>query len=403
MLSVVARPRRVPKFFLLGQIVSLALCALSVVFGHIDSSHAQTPPPPTVTVSKPLAQTITQWDEFSGRFEAIESVEVRPRVSGFIEKIHFKDGETVEAGQPLFTIDKRPFEIEMLGAKATIEQRKAEVQLQVAEVERARPLVKSRTMATRDFETRESNLAVAKARLASAEATLRAAELDLKWATVTAPISGRISDRKVDVGALVTGGAAGATVLTTIVSLNPIYFVFDGSESDYLRYVRAAKDGSRPSSRNTNNPVRIKLADEKGWSRTGEMDFVDNRLNVRSGTIRARAIVDNPDELLTPGLFGRLQLFGGKIEALLLPDKAIVSDQTKKIVFVVDQSNKVVGKPVELGPLWRGGLRAIKSGIAANDQVVINGIANPAVRPGATVTTEAGKIEAPEQPSSSNE
>ena len=349
-------------------------------------------PPPTVTVAKPLAKRITQWDEFSGRFEAVESVEVRPRVSGFVEKIHFKDGQLIKAGDLLFTIDKRPFEIEVASAQATIEQRKAEVALQKSEVERARPLLKSRAVTRRDFEQRRARLAIAQASLASAEASLRAAELDLSWATVTAPIAGRISDRRVDVGALVTGGASGATVLTTIVSLDPIYFVFDGSEADYLRYVRMARNGDRPSSRDTDNPVRIKLADEDEWTRKGKMDFVDNRLDSRSGTIRARAIVENPDNFLAPGIFGRLQLFGGELDALLVPDKAIVSDQMRKIVFVLGDKNQVGAKAVKLGPLQPGGLRVIRSGISADDQIVINGIANPAVRPGATVTPEKGEI-----------
>lgn len=375
-------------------VVTFVLCQ-SAFF--IPPSVFAQPQQPTVTVAKPLSKKITQWDEFSGRFEAIEQVDVRPRVSGFIEKIHFEDGQLVKAGDPLFTIDKRPFEIAVVSAKATIERRKAEVALQVAEVERARPLVKSRTIAQRDFETREANLAVAKAQLEAAKATLRSAELDLAWAVVTAPISGRISDRRVDVGALVTGGAAGATLLTTIVSLDPIYFVFDGSEADYLRYVRAARNGARPSSRETANPVRIKLADEKDWSRTGRMNFVDNRLDSRSGTIRARAIVDNDDGLLAPGVFGRMQLFGGEFNALLIPDKAIVSDQTRKIVFVVGDDGKIKGTPVELGPLWKGGLRAIKSGVSGEDRIVINGIANPAVRPGATVTPEAGEIPVPDE------
>ena len=374
-----------------GLVPTAAMTALLFVVGASANVYAQAPPPP-VTVAHPLAKRITQWDEFSGRFEAVQSVEVRARVSGFIEKIQFKDGQIVKAGDPLFTIDKRPFQIAVESAQATIAQRKAEVDLQVSEVERARPLVKSRVLTRRDFETREANLAVARAHLASAEATLRAAELDLTWANVTAPIPGRISDRRVDVGALVTGGAAGATVLTTIVSLDPIYFVFDGSEADYLRYTRLARAGSRPSSRDNDNPVRIMLADEETWSRTGKMDFVDNRLDTRSGTIRARAIVANPDRLLTPGLFGRMQLFGGEVDALLVPDKAIVSDQTRKIVFTVDKENTVGAKQVELGPLQAGGLRVIQSGIANDDWVVISGIANPAVRPGAKVTPERGEI-----------
>ncbi len=353
----------------------------------VSPARAQAPMPP-VTVANPVSQQITQWDEFSGRFEAIESVNVRARVSGFIEKVHFKDGQMVKAGDLLFTIDKRPFQIAVESAQAEIAQRKADVALQISEVERARPLLRSRTLTERDFETRDANLAIARARLSAAEATLRAAQLDLDWADVTAPISGRISDRRVDVGALVTGGAAGATVLTAIVSLDPIYFEFDGSEADYLRYVRLARLGTRPSSREKRNPVRIKLADQEAWSIKGQMDFVDNRLDPRSGTIRARAIVDNPDFMLTPGLFGRLQLFGGKFDALLVPDKAIVSDQTKKVVFIVDENDVVGAKPVTLGPLQEGGLRVIKSGLSADDRVVINGIANPAVRPGAKVKTE---------------
>lgn len=371
----------------------LSLCAMVLSIGMIGAAIAQQPPAPTVTVSPPLQKHIVQWDEFSGRFEAVESVEVRPRVSGFIEKIHFDDGQMVEAGTLLFTIDKRPFEIEVESAKATIDQRKAEVALQVSEVERARPLIRSGTVTERDFQTRQANLAVAKAQLASAEAALRAAELNLAWAEVKAPISGRLSDRRVDVGTLIAGGGAGnATVLTTIVSLDPIYFVFDGSEADYLRYVRLDKSGSRTSSRDKANPVRIKLADEAGWPHTGKMNFVDNRLNSRSGTIRGRAIVDNPDQLLAPGLFGRLQLFGGEMDALLVPDKAIVADQTRKIVFVLGKDNIVQANPVDLGPLQPGGLRVITSGLSKDDRVVINGIANPAVRPGAKVTPEEGSI-----------
>ncbi|MEL7048417.1 MAG: efflux RND transporter periplasmic adaptor subunit, partial [Pseudomonadota bacterium] len=277
---------------------------------------------------------------------------------------------------------------------AAIAQRKAEVALQISEVERAKPLVKSRAVTERDLDQREANLLVAQAQLAAAEANLSRAELDLQWADVRAPISGRVSDRRVDVGALIGGGQSGgeATILTSIVSLDPIHFSFDASEADYLRYVRLSRSGKRASSRDSGNPVRIRLLDEKGWPWSGTMDFVDNRLSARSGTIRGRAIVGNPDRVLTPGLFARMQLFGGEYDALLIPDKAIVADQTRKIVFVVSDDNKVVPKPIELGVLQAGGLRVIKSGLTATDKVVIDGIANPAVRPGATVTPESGEI-----------
>ncbi|MEO0729465.1 MAG: efflux RND transporter periplasmic adaptor subunit [Pseudomonadota bacterium] len=355
-----------------------------------EHAHAQAPAP-QVTVAQPLAKSVTRWDEFSGRFEAVDNVDVRPRVSGFVEKVHFEDGQIVAAGDLLFSIDKRPFEIEVAVAAAAIARAKAQVGLQENEVERARPLARSRTLSRRDLQQREANLDIARAELASAEATLRSARLNLEWADVRAPIGGRVSNNKVGVGALVTGGSSQATILTTIVSLDPIHFVFDASEADFLRYVRLFQSGKRPSSRDAGNPVRIKLSDEEGWPHTGRMDFVDNQLNPRSGTIRGRAILKNGDQILTPGLFGRMQLFGGEFDALLVPDSAIVSDQARKIVFVVDANNKVGARPVTLGPL-DAGLRVVQSGLQPDDRVVINGIANPAVRPGATVNPIAGDI-----------
>ncbi len=374
-------------------LIILSAFLTMISFVAIDVS-AQAPQAPPVTVANPIAKRITQWDEFSGRFEAMDNVEVRPRVSGFIDKIHFKDGDMIESGAVLFTIDKRPFEITLAAAQAEMANAKAQVKLQTAEVARAKPLEKKKLLATAELEKRQAGLASALAQVQAAEASIRSAKLNLEWTDVRAPIAGRLSDAKVDVGTLVTGGAGTTTLLTTIVRLDPIYFVFDGSEADYLRYVRASQSGERPSSRNTANPVRIKLSDEEGWPWSGKMEFVDNQLDPRTGTIRARAIVDNKKLFLSPGLFGRMQLYGGEIDALLIPDSAIVSDQTKKIVFVVNSENKVEARPVVLGPLSEG-LRAIKSGLAAADRTVINGIANPAVRPGATVKPENGEIKIP--------
>lgn len=374
-------------------LIILSAFLTMISFVAIDVS-AQAPQAPPVTVANPIAKRITQWDEFSGRFEAMDNVEVRPRVSGFIDNIHFKDGDMIEAGAVLFTIDKRPFEITLAAAEAEMANAKAQVKLQTAEVARAKPLEQKKLLATSELEKRQAGLASALAQVQAAEASIRSAKLNLEWTDVRAPIAGRLSDAKVDVGTLVTGGAGTTTLLTTIVRLDPIYFVFDGSEADYLRYVRASQSGERPSSRNTANPVRIKLSDEEGWPWSGKMEFVDNQLDPRTGTIRARAIVDNKKLFLSPGLFGRMQLYGGEIDALLIPDSAIVSDQTKKIVFVVNSENKVEARPVVLGPLSEG-LRAIKSGLAAADRTVINGIANPAVRPGATVKPENGEIKIP--------
>jgi membrane fusion protein, multidrug efflux system len=369
-----------------------AVVAIMAAMAGPSLLSAQGAPTPTVTVSQPVSKRVTQWDEFSGRFVALDNVEVRPRVSGFIEKIHFKDGDMVDAGALLFTIDQRPFEIALAAAEAEMANAKSQVKLQLADVKRAQGLEKKQLLATSELEKRQASLSTARAQVQAAKAAIRSAKLDLEWTEVRAPISGRLSDAKVDVGALVTGGAATTTLLTTIVRLDPIYFVFEGSESDYLRYVRASKNGERPSSRTTANPVRIKLSDEKGWPWTGKMEFVDNQLDASSGTIRARAIVENKDQFLAPGLFGRLQLFGGEFDALLVPDKAVVSDQTQKIIFVVNDEDTVEARPVELGAM-SGGLRVIKTGLSKGDRVVINGIANPMVRPGAKVKPEAGAIE----------
>ncbi len=364
--------------------VCLALCVCA------PPAAAQAPPPPPVTVAQPIAKRITTWDEFSGHFEAIEAVQVRPRVSGFIEEVRFKDGEIVKAGQPLFTLDQRSFKLAVEVAQAEVARTKAQVAFQETEVDRAAPLVKSGAVTERDYTQRAANLAIAQAQQQSAEAALRTAQLNLEWTVVTAPVQGRISDKKVDPGNLVV---ASETVLTTIVSLDPIHFVFDASEADYLRYTRLYQSGARPSSREVANPVRVKLADEDTFSHEGRMDFVDNQMNARSGTMRGRAILDNKDGLLVPGVFGRLQLFGGDVDALLIPDAAVISDQMRKIVLAVDNNGKVVAKPVTLGPLNEG-LRVVISGLDKADKVIIDGIANPMVRPGVMVASEPGEIKA---------
>lgn len=374
-----------------GASVSLALLVGTLV--QTAAGLAQTPPPPPVTVANPLEKRIKIWDEYWGRFEAVESVEVRARVSGFIDKIHFKDGQLVNAGDVLYTIDPRPFAIAVESARADISRMKAQVALAENEVDRARPLLKSGAVTERELDQRGSALAVMKAQMAGAEAALKSAELNLEWTTVKAPISGRISDAKVDVGNLISGGNTQTTLLTTIVSLDPIHFVFDVSEADYLRYARMRVNGTRPSSRDNANPVLIKLADEDAWKHEGHMDFVDNQINARSGTMRGRAIFDNPDKLLLPGVFARLRLFGGDADSLLVPDSAIVSDQTRKIVFAVGEDETVKAVPVTLGDINEG-LRIVKSGLNRSDRIVINGLANPFVRPGAKVTPEPGEIKA---------
>jgi RND family efflux transporter MFP subunit len=244
----------------------------------------------------------------------------------------------------------------------------------------------------KDLDQRRANLDSAVATAQSADAALRNAALNLEWSEVRAPLGGRISDRKVDVGNLVAGGqGTSTTLLTTIVRLDPIYFVFEASEADYLRYARRAAAGGNDAARDAPTPVQINLADETDWPHRGVMNFVDNRLSSRSGTIRGRAILDNKDQFLAPGTFGRVRVFGGDIDAVLIPDQAVSSDQANKVVMTVGPDNKIVPKPVVLGPMAEG-LRVVTCGLGASDVVVISGIANPFVRPGAVVDPVPGEI-----------
>ena len=296
---------------------------------------ASSPQPPPVTVAHPLQKKITEWDEYTGRFVPLASVEVRARVSGFIDSIHFTDGQIVKQGDLLFVIDPRPYKLAVEQATADVERAKARLEIATLDVERAAPLARSQTLTAREFDTRKSTQREAAGQVASAEAALNQAKLNLEWTEVRAPLSGRISDRRVDAGNLISGGQTGATLLTVIVSIDPIRFAFDGSEADYLRYVHLARAGRRPSSRDAPNPVSVRLADESDYKHHGKMDFVDNVVNPRTGTIRGRAIFENKDGVLLPGFFGRLRLFGGEHDALLVPDSAIASDQSRKIVFTV--------------------------------------------------------------------
>src|SRR5882757_584462 len=352
------------------------------------------PPPPPVTVARPLQKTITEWDEYTGRFTAVETVEVRARVSGFIDSIHFKDGDIVKQGDLLFIIDPRPYRIAVEQAKADLERARAKLDIASLDLERATPLVQTQVVTGREFDTRRSTQRDAAGAVASSEAAVKQASLNLEWTEVRAPIAGRISDRRVDAGNLITGGQTGATLLTAIVSIDPIYFIFDGSEADFIRYLRLAAIGARPSSRDAPNPVSVRLADEQDYKHQGKMNFVDNVVNAKTGTIRGRAVFDNKDGLLTPGFFGRMRLFGGKHDALLIPDSAIASDQASKIVFTVADDGTVGTKRIEIGPIVDG-LRMVRSGLAQTDRIVVEGIQR--ARPGQKVTPESGKVEAANQ------
>ena len=375
------------RIVLLGSLILTA----NVLASCDSKSTSTSAPPPAVSVSHPLQKSITEWDEYTGRFTPLETVEIRARVSGFIDSVHFHEGQIVKKDDLLFVIDQRPYQIAVEQAKADIERAQAKLDIATQDVNRATPLIQNQTLTEREFDTRKSIQRDASGQLASANAALKQAQLNLEWTEVRAPIAGRISDKRVDAGNLITGGQTGATLLSVIVSIDPIHFVFDGSETDFLHYLRLAAAGTRPSSRDAPNPVAVRLADETEFTHMGRMDFVDNAINPKTGTIRGRAIFDNKDGFLTPGFFGRLRLFGGTHDALLIPDGAIASDQANKIVFTVAEDGTVGTKRVELGPIIDG-LRVVRSGIAPTDRIVIDGL--PRARPGQKVTAEDGAIKA---------
>jgi RND family efflux transporter MFP subunit len=344
----------------------------------------QSPSAPEVMVAQVLSQRITDWDEYTGRFQAIDTVEVRPRVSGYIDQVQFREGQPVKKGETLIVIDPRPYQADFDRAKAGLALAKAQRELATLEAERVHKLKDSGAVSQEEFDERLSALHQQEASVAGAQAEYDAAALNLSFTKVTAPIDGQASRAEVTRGNLVTGGNNGGTLLTTIVSTDPMYVYFDGDEQAYLRYNQLARAGARPSSRNFANPVRVGLANEEGFPHEGHMDFVDNQLNVRTGTIRGRAVLDNKDGLFTPGMFARVQLLGtAEREAILIEERAIGTDQTQNFVLVVTADNKVEYRPVQLGRSIRG-LRIVNKGLNAGDVIVVNGLQR--VRPGTPVT-----------------
>jgi len=338
--------------------------------------------PPTVEVAHPLAQHVADWDDYSGRFEAVDAVEIRPRVSGAIESVHFTDGARVQKGQLLFVIDPRPYAAQLARAQADLAGARAVLANAQAEQKRARQLVDTKLISQSQFDQREAARLQAEASVASAEAAVQTAELDLSFTRVTAPLAGRVSYRRLAPGNLVV---ADTTPLTTIVTENPIRFVFDAPEAALLKYKREA-GGARGS------PVEIRLQDETEYHWKGRMEFIDNVMDRGSGTIRGRAVLDNPDGFIQPGMFGQMRLFASKpFDALMVPDQAIVTDQTRQVVYVVDAEGTVGQKVVDPGRLMDG-LRVIRSGLDPADRVVISGVQR--ARPGRKVTVTEGKVTA---------
>lgn len=349
----------------------------------------QAPPPPVVQVATPIQREVQDWDEYVGRFEAIQDAEIRPRASGTIQDVLFSDGQRVAQGQALFQIDPRPYRAALASAKAQVLKAQASLANLRSVAARSEALLKAQAVSREEYEKNVADVRTAVAELEAARAQVQTAELNLGFTTVRSPISGRVSRRAVSRGNFVQEGT---TVLTRVVSTDPIWFSFDGAEAFYLKYSRQNQAGERGSSRDTGNPVEVQLADESGYNWRGRMDFVDNAIDPNSGTIRAHARIANPDGFLTPGMFGRARLLGsGTYRAMLVPDTAIVTDQARKIVYVVGKDGKVAPRPVVTGPP-ADGLRVIKEGLAPTDRVVVQGLTT--LQPGMPVQAKLTKIQA---------
>jgi len=408
-------------------------CALVLLPGCRDDNSGNIQPPVvSVTVAKPIQKQIVEWDAYSGRMDSVEFVEVRPRVGGYLQSIHFDDGQIVNSGDLLFVIEPRPFEAELSGAKATLaqsksqlqqaiallsvaqaqlQQREAQFKLAEARLKRTQTLLSTNAVSREEMDQRdaeflgakadqesslaqiasaEAAIAAARAAIESAQAKLDMAQLNLDYTRIYAPITGRISNTFVDQGNLVNGGTATSTLMTTITSMQPIYCVFDANEQQVLKYIRLAQRGQRQSSRVAKNPAFLGLVDETGFPHQGYIDFVDNRFDANTASMRARCVFPNTDQVLLPGMFARIRIPGSApYEAVLIPDSAIGTDQSSQFVYVVE-NNVIQRRAVTPGPIVDG-LRVIREGLVGDETLVIEGLLQS--RPGVEVKTTPGSID----------
>ncbi len=328
-------------------------------------------PPTEVNVSEVVSKKVAQWDEFTGRIEAVESAELRPRVAGFITGVHFREGSIVNRGDLLFSIDDREYRAAVSSARADVARAEARVGLARTELARSQTLIQAKAVSEGELQGRSNEAKQANADLLASRARLQTADLNLSFTRIIAPFTGRVGGANLRIGNLVSPGEP---VLTTLVSLDPVYVAFEGDERAYLRYQAMAKDGTRQSSRDTGNPVRVALANETDFPHQGKMVFVDNALDPATGTIRARAELANPDGVFTPGLFARVRLLGsGERQALLIHPQSVLNDQDRKFVYVVGKGDTAMRKDIVLGPEIDG-LLTVESGLAAGDRVVVNGM-----------------------------
>jgi RND family efflux transporter MFP subunit len=383
--SVAAGPMRI---FGAAHATLLIVAAACLVFGlsgcgDSKAGPAAAPPTPAVHVATVEQRTITDWDTFTGRFEAVESVKLRPRVSGYIDQVSFAEGKDVKKGDVLFVIDPRPYRVQLERTQGDLARARAQAELSEKELRRTENLLAAHAVSQEEYEQRASQRNQLAADLQAARAAADAAQLDLEFTRVVAPIDGRVSRAEVTAGNYVT---AGTTVLTSVVSLDPIYVYFEGDEQTYLKYNGQAQRGERPSSRETANPVFVGLANEADFPHAGRMNFVDNALNPETGTIRARAVLDNADHQFTPGMLARVKLLGsGQYSATLVPDEAVGTDQDRKFVMVINAQSVVEYRPVQLGEV-ADGQRIVRSGVHAGERVIVGGLQR--VRPGMQVAPQ---------------
>ncbi|MEZ5387286.1 MAG: efflux RND transporter periplasmic adaptor subunit [Prosthecobacter sp.] len=393
-------------FSRLSRLAALSLMtslALSGCKPHTSGS-AGAPPAavPEVSVAKPIAKRLTDWDEFSGRLIARDTVEIRARVSGYLTEVHFNEGTEVKEGALLFTIDPRPYEAAVQRAEAVLAQAKTNADLAGIEAQNATKLREGQVISVEESERRLKSAAGEQAAVRAAEAMLAAAKLDLEFTQIKAPISGRVSDARVTKGNLVSGGTQDATLLTTIVALDPIYVDFEADERSVLKYREMHRTGERKSALFGRIPAEMGLVNEDGWPHKGEIDFVDNQINPATGTIRARGVFPNPDRLMSPGFFARVRIPGsGEYDGLLIRDSAVGDDQGSSYVWVLDAEDKAIYRPIRPGPLLDG-LRVVREGLKPDDRVVVLGLmsvrngskvkpANVEMRPDASATPATEK------------
>src|SRR5882672_8603982 len=383
-------PTLMPTLRTASLLTILLLPALAAC-GRQSQSQPQASPPPQVTIAKPVSKMVADQDEYVGRFVAVESVEVRARVLGYLQAIHFKDGQMVKEGDLLFTIDRRPFQIALAQTQASLAQARATLAFAESDLARAQGLTIGTVITQQTFDQRTQAKRIAEASVAAQQAAERQATLDLEFSELRAPVAGRIGDRRVSIGNLVTGGTSGNTsLLATIESIDPIRFEFTLDEASYLRYGHFTDDGAGATNRGLSVPITLKLIGEPAFSHEGKIDFIDNAIDRSSSTIRARAVFANPRGRFTPGMFARVRMAAAPPKhELLVPDVAIGAEQVRKFVLVVDAENVARPKYVTLGPVVDG-LRVITQGLTPDDNVIVNGLMR--ARPGAKVTPQQASI-----------